>query len=207
MQVKNAVQEQQNSQPKSRAPHTELRIGAKLKHARLMRGMRLRDVAEKADCSESLISKVENGRANPSINTLHRITNVLGINIGQLFANADERSNIIHRKGERPVISDDSLRPGSEIALERLIPYDLDCLLQGNIHIIGPGGKSDGDFSHKGEEVGYVLEGKIEITVDGTAYVVEAGDSFYFQSHLPHSYRNLSSSETRVLWINTPPTF
>lgn len=79
----------------------DLQIGVKLKPARMMRGMRLRDVAAKAGCSESLISKVENGRANPSINILHRIANVLGINIGQLFAKPDERQNVIHRKGDR----------------------------------------------------------------------------------------------------------
>ncbi len=106
MQSKSAAQQQKNGQETANAPHMDLQIGVKLKHARLMRGMLLRNVAAKADCLESLISKVENGHANPSINTPHRITNVLGINIGQLFANADERPDIVHRKGERPIITE-----------------------------------------------------------------------------------------------------
>ncbi len=207
MSAKASEQGKQDGSTKRSAALKDLRIGVKLKHARMMRGMRLRDVAAKAGCSESLISKVENGRANPSINTLHRIANVLGINIGQLFAKPDERQNVIHRKGERPVIAGDSLRRGNGVTLERLIPYDIGCLLQGNVHVIGPGGSSDGEVSHEGEEVGYVLEGALAITVDGKTYVAEAGDSFYFHSNLPHGYRNLSKGVTRVLWINTPPTF
>jgi transcriptional regulator with XRE-family HTH domain len=101
MSAKAGEQGEHDGSTKRSAALKELRIGVKLKHARMMRGMRLRDVAAKAGCSESLISKVENGRANPSINTLHRIANVLGINIGQLFAKPDERQNVIHRKGER----------------------------------------------------------------------------------------------------------
>lgn len=206
MRARNAVQKQRGDRELTTLRH-DLQIGVKLKHARLMRGMRLKDVAARADCSESLISKIENGHANPSINTLHRIANVLGINIGQLFASADENRDVVHREGERPMIADDPLRQGNGVTLERLIPYDPECLLQGHIHVIGPGGASDGDVSHEGEEVGYVLVGTLELNVDGRRYVVEAGDSFYFRSHLTHGYRNLSSDETRVLWINTPPTF
>ena len=207
MSAKTSEQGKQDGGANSSATFKDLRIGVKLKHARLMRGLRLRDVAAQANCSESLISKVENGRANPSINTLHRIANVLSINIGHLFAQPDEGLKIVHRKGERPVIAGAFLQPGSGITLERLIPYDIGCLLQGHVHIIGPGGSSDGEVSHEGEEVGYVLKGALEITVDGKIYVVEEGDSFYFHSNLPHGYRNLSKGVTKVLWINTPPTF
>jgi transcriptional regulator with XRE-family HTH domain len=204
---KASEQGNQDGSANNSAALKDLRIGVKLKHARLMRGLRLRDVAARADCSESLVSKVENDRANPSLSTLHRIANALDINIGQLFALPDEGQKIIHRKGERPVISDDTIQSGSGVTLERLIPYDTGCLLQGNILIIGPGGDSGGEFTHDGEEVGYVLEGALEITVDGNSYVAEAGDSFYFHSTLPHSCRNLSKGVTRVLWINTPPSF
>ncbi len=207
MSAKASEQGKRDGSANSSAELKDLRIGVKLKHARLMRGLRLRDVAAQANCSESLVSRVENGLANPSLSTLHRIANVLSINIGQLFSLPEEGQKIIHRKGERPVIDGPTLVREGGISLERLIPYDIGCLLQGNITIIGPGGRSDGEYSHEGEEVGYVLEGKLEITVDGNSYVAEAGDSFYFHSNLPHSYRNLSKGITRVLWINTPPTF
>jgi uncharacterized cupin superfamily protein len=52
--------------------------------------------------------------------------------------------------------------------------------------------------------VGYVIDGQIELVIDTTAYVLTAGDSFFFKNHLPNSYRNLGSSTARVLWVNTP---
>ena len=93
------------------------------------------------------------------------------------------------------------------IQLERLIPYGHEHLLQGNIHILAPGATTDGTIQHSGEEVGYVLEGRIELTVGGETHVVEAGDSFHYRSEMPHGYRNLGPGPARVLFINTPPTF
>jgi uncharacterized cupin superfamily protein len=79
--------------------------------------------------------------------------------------------------------------------------------LYGSIHVVDPGGGSAGAISHHGEEVGYVLEGTFELTVKDRTYLLNAGDSFFFTSDLPHSYRNPGTVQTRVLWINSPPTF
>ena len=91
--------------------------------------------------------------------------------------------------------------------MERLIPYDASHLLQGNIHIVSPGGGSEGALSHDGEEVGFVIEGTLELTVGGETYLLQAEDSFSFRSRLPHSYRNPGTVRTRVIFINTPPSF
>ena len=50
-------------------------------------------------------------------------------------------------------------------------------------------------------------EGTLELTIAGERYQLNAGDSFYFASELPHSYRNTGGGILRVLWVNTPPTF
>ena len=93
------------------------------------------------------------------------------------------------------------------MVLERLIPYAEGHLLQGNIHHIEPGGGSEGDLEHEGEDFGYVLEGEIELVVASRKYLLRAGDSFCFRSEHPHSYRNPGRQGARVLWLNTPPTF
>ena len=64
-----------------------------------------------------------------------------------------------------------------------------------------------GEIKHVGEEVGFVIEGEFELTVGDRSYRLKAGDSFFFRSNQPHSYRNPSSVAARVLWVNTPPTF
>jgi transcriptional regulator with XRE-family HTH domain len=185
----------------------EVRVGVRIRHARMNAGLRLKDVAAKADCSESLLSKIENDKIVPSLLSLRRVAAALGLTLGELFAKANESERVVSKAGERPVTAFDPLRRGTGVKLERLIPYGPHHLLQGNIHIIARGGRSDGTVQHAGEEVGYVLEGKIELTVDGKAHVLGAGDSFCFRSEQPHGYRNLGRGRARILFINTPPTF
>jgi DNA-binding XRE family transcriptional regulator len=66
--------------------HSDVLIGARLRHMRIASGLKLKDVAAAADCSESMLSKIETGHVSPSINMLHRITKVLNVNISGLFA-------------------------------------------------------------------------------------------------------------------------
>lgn len=181
-------------------------LGVKLKHARMVVGMTLKELADKAQCSESMLSKVENDKAAPSFGMLHRVATVLGTNIAELYSAPSNEGKIVLRASERPLLMTDNLRTGKGIQMERLIPYSREHLLQGNIHRIAPGGGSEA-ISHAGEEIGYVLEGEIELVIDGKRHRAKAGDSFHFRSELPHSYRNVGGRAARVLWISTPPTF
>src|ERR1700761_6935736 len=70
------------AQPNADGP----RIGARLKHARLVNHMRLKDVAESAGCSESMLSKIENERAIPSLTTLHRLCKALNLSVSTLLS-------------------------------------------------------------------------------------------------------------------------
>ena len=185
-----------------------IRMGIRIRHARLTLGLRLQDVAAKAGCSESLLSKIENDRVLPSLTMLHRIAEALQTTVGKLSALLeDARNSVISRAGERQVVTMDPLRKGTGTTMERLIPYDAAHLLQGNIHIIEAGGGSDGTITHEGEEVGFVLEGRLELTIGDQTYLLGAEDSFSFRSSMPHGYRNPGPDRTRVLFINTPPSF
>ncbi|MBI5132048.1 MAG: cupin domain-containing protein [Rhodopseudomonas palustris] len=185
---------------------SETQIGLRLRHQRIAKRMTLNDLARQADCSESMLSKVENGRATPSLRTVQRLCDVLGITVGQLFGRASERRTV-SRAGERPILSMHPLRPANEgVQMEQLVPADPGSLLEGSIHVIAPGAKMD-LVSHVGEEVAYVIEGTLEITIGAERSVVSAGDSYYFRSELPHGYRNPGPGTARVIVINTPATF
>ena len=183
------------------------RLSMRLRLARQIRGMTLKSVADAAGCSESLLSKIENGKATPSLPMLHRLVQALETNIGWMFEDADGDEGVVFRRGERPLITLDPLRQGEGISLERVIPYSNGHLLQCNIHHIETGGESAGPIQHVGEEVGYVLEGDIELMVANSTYKLSAGDSFVFRSELPHHYRNVGVSPASIFWVNTPPTF
>ena len=126
-----------------------------------------------------------------------------------LFNNteADNEPVLVLYPKDRQVIRVDPLWHGAGIELERLIPNARGALLQANVHVVSPGASSDGMIHHAGEELGYVLEGRLDLNVDNVIYRLEAGNSFFFPSSLPHGYRNPGKITTRVLWVNSPPTF
>lgn len=182
-------------------------IGARLRHARLVKGLLIKDLAERVGVSVSLISKYENDKLLPPLTMLHKLVSELGTNIGAMFDSNWSGIGYIAHAGSRPRISAAGEGDSVGVTLERIIPNGMGYLLQGNIHIVAPGGGSMGAMSHEGDEVGYVLEGRLELSIDGVIHDLGPGDSFAFASHLAHTYRNPGENVARVLWINTPPTF
>lgn len=186
---------------------TQLKIGVRLKHARRIKGLRLRQLAERVGCSESFLSKIENNKVNPSLQMLHRIVTELDFTIGEILSQDIDESTVVMRAGERPIIRMVPNRKTEGIHLEWLVPPGDARLLSGSVHVVHPGGGSLGVIEHEGEEVGFLLEGEIELEVDGKTYDLKQGDSFFFRSEMPHGYRNPGDTVARILWINTPPTF
>lgn len=181
-------------------------LGARVRHARLLQGLTLKEVGRRAQCSESAVSKVERNLVAPSLAMLHRLASALGTNISNLTADEWRPSGPVLRAGARPV---QGFRQGEQngVTLERLTGAMRGGLLQANIHLIPPRTKSDGLIEHRGEEVGYVLEGSVRLQLGEDSYQLEVGDSFHFASQIPHGYENTGEHIARILWINTPATF
>ena len=187
---------------------TSPRIGAQLKRERLLRGLRLKDVAEATGLSKSLISKIENNKASPSLSTLHRVAQALNTSVSALFAMDETLDKVVHRPHERPIAGKvQTMVEWDGIEAEIMVPYENGRLLEGFVFVMEPGGHSGGLLQHAGEECGYVLEGQLELTVGGRTYLLNPGDSFFFISDKSHAYRNPGKVTARVIWINTPPTF
>ena len=190
-------------------PEPVFRLGGRLKHARLLLGLSLKQVAELTNITESYVSKLENDRVRPSLATLHRLAGALQTNISDLVAEGEPHGKnvtIISRE-RRPVFQFADGRSGKGTSLEKLIPSGPENLLQANVHVVAPGGGSEDLISHRGQEFGYVLEGQLELVVGDETHLIAEGDAFCFNSGLPHGYRNRASETARVIWVNTPPTF
>lgn len=185
-----------------------LRIGGRLRHARLVQGYSLHEVAGFAGVSESYVSKLENNKVQPSLSTLHRLANALNTNIGALVAETSESEGpvTVVSSGQRPEFCVSGDGGNKKIILQKLVPSTPGSLLQINIHVIATGAEED-LIRHAGQEFGFVLEGELELRVDGHTFDLSAGDAFSFDSHLPHGYQNTGDRTVRVLWVNTPPTF
>jgi mannose-6-phosphate isomerase-like protein (cupin superfamily) len=109
------------------------------------------------------------------------------------------------RRGRRKQI----LWPGRTTPSYLLTP-DLRGPLEVMLDVLEPGGRTEEDercMTHEGEEFGFILEGRYEITVGGKSIVLEAGDSITFPSRLPHRGRALGEGTVKTLCVITPPSF
>jgi transcriptional regulator with XRE-family HTH domain len=185
----------------------ERAIGLRVRALRKLRRHRLRDLAQQAGCSESLLSRVENGLVMPSLSTLHRLARALGVNVAALVEESQDGACTVYSPAQRPRTSMAGAAEGDGSTAESLAPYAENRQLEALIVCLPPGGKLCGPFEHEGEEVGFVLEGELELVVDGVIHRVPTQFSFFLHSERPHFYRAIGPAPCRVVWINTPPSF
>ena len=169
--------------------------------------MRLKDLADTAGCSESLLSRIENNIVMPSLTTLHRLCKALEISVPELLSPPDVSSCVVYRQGARPKYSNDGPIEGDGSMAEVLVPFEDGRLLEAHIWHVPANGNWCGPYQHVGEETGYVLNGTLELKVNNETHIIRAGDSFFFKSDLTHSFRCHGDEDCRIVWVNTPPTF
>ncbi|MBA4791611.1 MAG: cupin domain-containing protein [Rhizobiales bacterium] len=184
------------------------RIGRRLQTMRRAQGLTLAGLAARADCSASLVSRIENGRLLPSLSVLHKLVAGLGTSMASFLTGSETESCTVVRAGDRREVALDYLGlPKQGVRIEQIIPFTRERMLQGSLLTITAGHGSAGDYSHVGEEAGFVIDGFIELTINNQTHVLGKGDSFCFRSEIPHSFLNPGPSDAVVIWINTPPTF
>jgi transcriptional regulator with XRE-family HTH domain len=181
----------------------ELKLGQVVRALREERGWSLRLLATRAGLSESFMSQVERGVANPSVASLRRIAEALGTSVGALFEGSGQAKGLV-RAGERPRL----LHPRRKW-LDCLLTPKTARRLQVILSVIEPGEGSGREFySHDSdEECVVILKGSLEFSVGGETYLLEEGDSFTFESRVPHRNRNVAETKAEVLWIITPPSY
>lgn len=181
------------------------RFGEKIREVRERRSLTLKDVADKAGVSESLVSQIERNRVSPAIDTLLSLADALDIDLEYLFSDyrKDRSVRVIH-KSERSTFT----RPG--VLYERLA--QLDGPAQGRDGIeaycisIEKGSKTGGkQYGHPGFELGIIIEGQAELTVGNATLKLSEGDSASFMADSPHVLANTGSGTLKVIWIITPP--
>jgi DNA-binding transcriptional MerR regulator/quercetin dioxygenase-like cupin family protein len=175
-------------------------LGPKLKRLRARTGLPIADAAKRAGISTGFLSSVERGQANASVATLQRLATCYGITVMDLFQAPKSRERLV-RPPDRRV-----LEMHSGVRMEMLSAGAT--MLQSMLFRVAPLSGSDGSYSHQGEEFIYMLSGSLEMWLDEMeCFVLNEGDSFWFESTLGHRWFNPGTVDAVLLWINTPPTF
>ena len=186
----------------ARTAHDRRVDGRPLRRLRQSCGLNLREASERTGLSVSFLSSLERGVTGASIATLQRLTAAYGTTLNQVFGAPAGRERLV-RAGRRPV-----LRLGdASVRIEQLARGAEQ--LEPQLFVLSPGATSDGAYAHDGEEFLYLLSGALTVWIgdDETYRLARPGDALTFPSNLPHRWRNDAGGETRLLWINTPPTF
>jgi len=178
-------------------------FGGKLRAVRERRGLTLREVAERAGVSESLVSQIERDRVSPAIDTLLSLSDALDIDAEHLFSDLRrERAFQVVRRTERGSFT----RPAG-VRYERLVRAGKDRDgIEAYVITIEPGARTAGtEYGHPGWELGVVEEGMGEVTVGVETVEVGEGDSVSFKADSPHVIANTGEAPLRVFWVVSPP--
>lgn len=187
------------SAPRPRSQPTPL--GPKLRRLRERSKIGIVEAAKRAGISPGFLSSIERAQANASVATLQRLATTYGTTVMDLFQ-APRRKERLVRPPDRRV-----LEMHSGVRMELLSTGAT--MLQSMLFRVAPHAGSDGAYAHQGEEFIYMLSGTLEVWLDELeCFVLHEGDSFWFESTLGHRWFNPSrSTDSVLLWINTPPTF
>jgi transcriptional regulator with XRE-family HTH domain len=182
-------------------------LGARLREARGQRGVSLRSLAKRVGVSPSLVSQVERGTVTPSVGTLYAIVRELDLSMDDLFSEAQRRElDVGDAVGHGPVQPRDSratIYLASGVRWERLTA-ERDPILDFQVSTYAVGAEScprDALMTHGGREYGYVISGRLELTVGNETYELGPGDAASFSSTTPHRLANLGDEPTETLWV------
>jgi len=178
-------------------------LGLQIRKKREEKKITLTQAAKEMEFSPSLLSQIERGIVSPSISTLRTIADYLGTYVGVLLGERISKENaVIIRKGNE----NRSIIRGKGVKLNILSPSNSNLEFIYNIYEVN---SSTGDklYRHEGEECAYVIEGKLEINLNGKKIILNKGDFIWFLSTIPHQIKNLSNKKSLAIWVDYPPRF
>jgi transcriptional regulator with XRE-family HTH domain len=184
----------------SKTPSTTL--AGRIAFLRKQRALTLNDLASVSGLTKSYLSKVERGLSVPSISTAMKLAASFDLSVGQLLGEDqyDDAISMVRRNG-RPSF----MRAGS------VSGYDYEMLAAGKRFksmepfVMRPPLRFQDErrFEHAGQEMMFVLVGKIELEFGGQKYVLNTGDCVYFDAHVPHRSRSLDNRIAQALVVVT----
>ncbi len=180
-----------------------MEVGRQLRAVRSAFGMSQRELAKRAGVTNGMISLIEQGRVSPSVGSLQKILAALPMTMAEFFTREmDLRQDVVFRAAELPDVGTGEI----EYRLVAASRHERKMSILSETY--APDTDTGEDLlTHSGEEGGVVIEGELEVTVGGQTWVLGPGDSYYFDSRLPHRFRNTGKVAARIVSANTPPTF
>jgi transcriptional regulator with XRE-family HTH domain len=182
-----------------------LDVGVRLQSIRKLKGLSQRELAKRAGVTNSTISMIEKNSVSPSISSLKKVLAGIPMSLVEFFsldAEQDSQTQVVYRAAELTDICSGAItmKLVGKAHPSRAISF---------LDETYPSGSDTGDemYAHEGEEAGMLVEGRLELTVGGEVFILEPGDSYYFESSKPHRFRNPFEQPARLISATTPANF
>jgi transcriptional regulator with XRE-family HTH domain len=183
------------------------RIGRRVLELRQAHRYSLRDLARRSGLSPSFLSQVERGRGEPSISALKRIASALEVELLYFFSTTkDAESKMVARAGTGQRL------PAMNGVEFRLLTNEQDTRLEPIYGRYEPGGQTGEEpmvhnTAPSAVEWGIILVGRFKVWVGDDVFILNPGDSIFFQSSLPHRIQNIGDDVGEYVWVNAPASF
>jgi transcriptional regulator with XRE-family HTH domain len=177
-------------------------MGLRLKELRVKRGLSQTELARLIGVTPSTISQVESNIIYPSVPALLKMAEILSIDVSSFFQGSGEgRSKNVFTGADASDVKFSDL-PEESITGKLLTPLDFEAKAEPYIIEIAPNRSFPAHFFiHKGDEIGYVLSGELQINLEKSSYTVRAGDLIYLTNELPSLWKNTGTDVARLIWI------
>jgi transcriptional regulator with XRE-family HTH domain len=182
-------------------------LGRKLRQLRLRKKIALTDLGKHTGLSASMLSQLENGKLIPTLGTLARIAMVFDVGLEHFFATRrGQKLFAVVRRKERIRFPERPDAPSPAYFFECLAYAAQGKGMQAYLaEFPHRPADSEQEHIHEGAEFIFVLEGSLAVRFEGEERILKQGDSVYFDSSEPHSYRGAVKGSTRALVVTTPP--
>ena len=178
-----------------------VQVGERLRQFRLEKGLSQRELGRRSGVTGATISLIEQNRVSPSVASLKKVLDGLALSLADFFAEPEPApAQVFFRAAEL-------LELGSAKLSLRQVGHDLQGQGLQILHEFHAPGSDSGSYSHKGEEGGVIVRGRLEVTVGEATAVLGPGDAYRFDSQVPHRMRNLGKEVCEIVSACTPPTF
>lgn len=168
-----------------------------------MHGLSQRELAKRAGVTNSTISLIEQNRVSPAIGSLKKVLDGIPMTFAEFFTFDYER------RQQTFFGTEELVNMGSGDISYLLVAAGRAGRALSLLHEFYPPGADTGPelITHPGEEGGIVVRGTIEISVGGETRTLAPGEAYYFDTALPHRFRNTGSMTCEIVSASTPPTF
>lgn len=179
-------------------------VGERLRDVRKAKGISQRELAKRVGVTNSTISLIEQNRVSPSVASLKKVLDGIPMTLSEFFTldvAPIERSHFYS--------IDDQPDIGQNFLNYYLIGANFNNRKMTMLReVFGPGADTGVEMvAHSGEECGVIIAGEVEITIGEKVRILKAGEGYYFETKIPHRFRNLTEEPAIIISASTPTTF